>query len=177
MMHRSVTRFTAAAANTTSMVPVRTNAIAAINRYLMTTEDNFNLRYGQQLVRAVDFKPDTISDQLVVVPGDIERLTLIFPFLVTADACNGVGSCHGGVLSSLADVFTTVHLWGLEPERKHVSVNLDVNFLAAAFKDSTVECHTTVSRMGKRLSFTDFRFIDVNSQKLLATGTHNKAYI
>ena len=157
---------------------VRANAISAVEKYLTVQEDGFDRRYGQDLIRAVEFKAEGIQEietafGLPMTPD----VALTFPFHVTEMACNGVGSCHGGVLSSLADVFTTVHLWGLEPGRKHVSVNLELDFMCAALTNTRVQCNTVVMRRGKKLAFTSFSFVDERTGQLLAKGSHTKAYI
>jgi acyl-coenzyme A thioesterase PaaI-like protein len=169
-----VTRFPLASKTSAE---IRGSALLAVGKYLTTTSDDFNKRFGQNLIRMVEFKPDNI--RAAAIPADADPTTgaLIFPFLAKPEGCLPNRGCHSGLLASLADVFTTVHLWGLDLERRHVSVNLEVNILHETLPGACLECHTSVLRNGKRLAFTSFSFVECGSGLLIANGIHNKAYI
>ena len=89
---------------------------------------------------------------------------MLFPFTVESGATNVFGTTHGGMLMTLLDMFTSLHICErLLPETNgHVSVNLNMNFVAAAKKGDKLVGVTRVDKQGKRLVYTtaDF-FLDV----------------
>lgn len=102
---------------------------------------------------------------------------MVFPFAGGKDACNAFKSIHGGALAALADMFTTLHLWGQDPQSRHVSVNFDIQYLSAAKAGGSFECVTRVTKRGKRLAFTEFQFVDQKTGEVVCHGTHTKAFI
>lgn len=102
---------------------------------------------------------------------------LVFPFTATPNVCNAFQSAHGGALATLGDIFTTIHLWGLDPNSRHVSVGFSIEFLSAAEVGKGFECRTAVTKKGKRLAFTEFQFVDVASGSVVATGKHTKSFL
>lgn len=109
---------------------------------------------------------------------------LIFPFLITPRVSNVFGTQHGGAWSTLADVFTTIHLWsrdvveggnsvtgGRTPGggRAHVSINLNVNFISAGRVGTQVFCRSKIVKFGRRVAFTEFVFETVKQRPQKST--------
>ena len=115
----------------------------------------------------IKFDPATVA---------VDDSWVVFPITVTDDSLNAFKSMHGGAIATLADIFTTIHLWGLEPESKHVSAAFDISYLRPLPAAALVSCKTRVVKKGKRLAFTEFVFTDP-SGTALAKGTHTKAFI
>lgn len=129
------------------------------------------------------FAPDVLS-RVKFDPSRIrsdskqrDKSVLIFPITAGKGATNAFHSMHGGALASLADMFTTLHLWGEDPQSRHVSVSFDIQYLAAAQVGKDFECHTKIVKKGKRLAFTEFEFRDKETQDIVCKGTHTKAFI
>ena len=127
--------------------------------------------FGPETLREVKFSASDIS-AAATADG-----TIVFPFHVSGDTTNCFNSMHGGALATLADVFTTIHLWGLDSEKRHVSANFEISYISPALSNSVVECRTRVTKDGKRLAFTEFEFVEKSGGKMLAKGSHTKAYI
>jgi uncharacterized protein (TIGR00369 family) len=123
--------------------------------------------FGADTLALVKFDPSTVEER---------ESWIVFPLVVADESQNAFRSMHGGAVATLADVFTTVHLWGLDPESKHVSAVFDVSYLRPLTAGSTVSCMTRVVKKGKRLAFTEFQFVD-SKNTVLARGTHIKAFI
>ncbi|KAL9135854.1 MAG: hypothetical protein Q9175_002943 [Cornicularia normoerica] len=134
-----------------------------------------------------------VSASLTPMPRVVTRLT------VTLAMCNTVGSLHGGAISTLFDVCTTVALvtarrW----EMAGVTRTLSITCLAPAFPGEEIEIEGEVAQIGKKLGKGGGRFEGlcntpanpalviahilakmtlVRNGKLLATGVHDKANI
>jgi acyl-coenzyme A thioesterase 13 len=105
---------------------------------------------------------------------------LVFPFTVAPGVTNAFGTMHGGNYAALADVFTSLHLWGMAADVNHVSTAFSIDYMAAAPAGGRVECVTTVVKRGRSVGFTKFEFVLVGAdgkRTLCATGTHTKSMI
>ena len=145
---------------------IRLQAIAGIKSLL----GNHDSSFGHRVVNSVKFVPDT------GIKVDEISKELQFSFVVTPDACNGMPSLHGGAAATLADVFTTVHLWGIDPESKHVSTSLELAYGAAGLLGSELTLHSRVTKMGRSLAFINFDIRNQN-QEVLVSGTHIKSML
>lgn len=124
--------------------------------------------FAPAMLGHVEFQPRRVSHR---------GSCMVFPFVGGKDATNAFKSIHGGALAALADMFTTLHLWGLDPQSRHVSVNLDIQYLAAAKTGGKFECVTSITKRGKRLAFTEFQFFDQKTGEVVCKGTHTKAFV
>lgn len=145
---------------------VRANAVAAMGKFIPDDQ----ARFGRSLFTLVGFSPDKITD------GSDGRMH--FTFKPPQEACSAYGTVHSSVYGGLADMFTTIHLWGLQPHTSHVSIVLDVKFLNPAQPSEDILCCTRVLRFGKKLAFTEFVFCDAKQPSVVfAKGTHTKAIV
>lgn len=145
---------------------IRQQAIAGISSLL----GNHNTSFGHRVCDTVKFVPET------GIKIDEVSKELQFSFTVTPDSCNGMPSLHGGAAATLADVFTTTHLWGLDPQSKHVSTSLELSYCAAGELGAELTLHSRVVKMGKSLAFINFD-IKNHKQEVLVTGTHIKSML
>lgn len=118
----------------------------------------------------------TLVEEARVRPVDLEHRRLGFHFRVPASMKQARGEPHAGAYAALADVLTTTHLWAMDPKLKHVSVDFNMKCSPTPNVDDDLVCITEVAKVGKRLAFTSFRFVDSKS-RLLAEGTHTKAVL
>lgn len=126
--------------------------------------------FGASLLTDINFNPEK---NIVASPSNKE---LQFQFSVTPSMCNVFGSLHGGCTATLGDVFTTIHLWSLFPESKHVSIDLSVNYYRAVTVNTALLCTTRVLKSGKRIAFTEFEFAN-EKLEVVAKGFHNKSFV
>jgi uncharacterized protein (TIGR00369 family) len=103
--------------------------------------------------------------------------SLVFPFTVTLEVTNGFEQLHGGAYAALADVFTTAHLWGLRPESAHVSMDFNVQYYKGIPVGTDVHCVTRVTKLGNKVAFTHFSFVDATSGAIHCEGSHTKAMV
>lgn len=156
MLRTSLTRFTA---------QIVLNARESAERLLHASAPI----YAPDVLSRVRFEPSKIYHE--------SRSVLVFPLVAGKEAANAFRSLHGGALASLADMFTTLHLWGEDPQSRHVSVSFDIQYLAAAMVGKEFECLTKIVKKGKRLAFTEFEFRDRQTKEVVCKGTHTKAFI
>lgn len=109
------------------------------------------------------FDPTAVRTVLHKDPSSgVEKSALmLFPFTVESGATNVFGTTHGGLLMTLLDMFSSLHICErlLPGTNGHVSVNLNMNFIAAAKKGDKVVGVTKVGKQGKRLVYTDVDFL------------------
>eukprot|EP00758_Cryptobia_borreli_P014824 Tbor_TRINITY_DN5963_c0_g3::TRINITY_DN5963_c0_g3_i1::g.19295::m.19295/K17362/ACOT13; acyl-coenzyme A thioesterase 13 len=126
--------------------------------------------FGYSILQSVRFDPEVDVYQC---PKSDE---LIFSFRVTEDCCNSMNSLHEGSIATLADIFTTIHLWGIKPDKSHVSTNLNISYLQGAMCGTEAKLKSKVVRYAGSFAFVDFSVTN-ETGLLLATGTHIKYVI
>ncbi|CAF9918145.1 MAG: hypothetical protein ALECFALPRED_000572 [Alectoria fallacina] len=116
-----------------------------------------------------------VSASLTPKPQAVTRLT------VTLAMCNISGTLHGGAISTLFDVCTTVALatarrkgyW----EMAGVTRTLSTTCLSPVFPGDEIEIEAEVAHIGKKLAHILAKMTLVSNGKLVATGVHDKANI
>lgn len=84
---------------------------------------------------------------------------------------------HGGVLMALMDIAGIMAGGRASGEtRKSVTVNLNCNFLSAAFAEK-VFAEGKIVRKGRSMFFADCRVVDAESGKLLSTASGIYKYL
>jgi len=127
--------------------------------------------FGKEMMLSVNF-----TSEPYVVPNTVDSIA--FPFKVRHEGTDTSGGLHVGMMSALADVYTTLHLWGVAPAQKHVSVDFNVVVHQPLLPAHDAEMITRVSKFGKRLAFTEFRVVDrADPSIVFASGTHTKAIL
>jgi uncharacterized protein (TIGR00369 family) len=108
---------------------------------------------------------------------EVEPTKLRFFFTVVPEMTNGFDQLHGGAYAALADVFTTAHLWGLQPEVAHVSMDFNVQYFRGIPVGTRVACETRATKVGGKVAFTHFSFIDPAEGTRFCEGSHTKAMV
>lgn len=144
---------------------IQRNAISAAEKLLAGHPNSF----GRNLLSIINFNPQNLK-------VDEKTNELKLRFTPSAASCNGVKSMHGGAIATLADVFTTIHLWGQKPEVQTVSTSLDLSYIAAVYRDTEFIAVSRVVKFGKSLAFTEFE-IQNDKGESMVTVFHQKAVI
>ena len=144
---------------------VQRNAIAAAEKLLVGHPKSF----GRNLLSVINFNPHDLR----IDPRTNE---LQLRFKPSSQSCNAVRSMHGGAIATLADVFTTIHLWGEKPDVQSVSTSLDLNYISAVFKDKEFIAVSRVVKFGRSVAFTEFEIRNEKGEAMV-TGAHQKAII
>ena len=85
---------------------------------------------------------------------------------------------HGGALATYVDIATTAALCGFDTtHRGTVSAKLDMEYMSAADIEQELLIEARVNRIGKSISFSEGRITDVKTHKMVALGTHIKAFL
>ena len=103
---------------------------------------------------------------------------MVFPMEVTNGASNVFKTIHGGMLTSLVDITTSLHLTHyFRPEPVgHVSVSISTQFMKAASCETKIHAVTRLDKVGKSTAFMSVKFVDAEDHTIIyATGTHVEA--
>jgi uncharacterized protein (TIGR00369 family) len=120
----------------------------------------------EELVRASEFQRWAGLELAGISQG-----TATFSLTVLPHHRNLVGGLHGGLLAILADTATGVAMHSeLWPERTHVTVQLDLRFVARPKSDRIVATGRVV-RAGKRIGFADGEISDEEDGTTVATAS------
>lgn len=125
--------------------------------------------FGVDVLESCGVTPDSIRD-------GAEPNQLCFDFTGSAATANG-DEVSRGALATLADVFTTVHLWARDPKLNHVSNSFTMHIVRPPRVGRALECRTTVPKAGRRLAFTEFEFVDTTDGCVVARGSHIKSMV
>ena len=87
------------------------------------------------------------------------------------------GTIHGGALTTIIDVATTLAIMSMDHKnRANVSAELSISFISGGTVKDDLFVLSNVDRIGKKLAFTQ-GFIYNSKNDLLATGRHTKAFL
>lgn len=157
------------------------DACRGVADHLMKTQKE---GFGANLVNSMQFQPqrdiDTFQlfsarndkhhhrNQIISTNNDLQPFSSTaspfgcFAGTVSGESCDTKGQIHTGVLATLADVESSIHLWGLAgPKSIHVSVGIDLNFTAPGKLTPPMEGErllllTRSPKIGKQLAFLEF---------------------
>ncbi|EKM59908.1 uncharacterized protein PHACADRAFT_250707 [Phanerochaete carnosa HHB-10118-sp] len=104
---------------------------------------------------------------------------IVFETEVTRDTCNYLGAMHGGCISFLIDICTTIVISLIaaisSPEAAiNVSLSLNITFHAPAVLGSKLKIISTSVAMGTRVMIVRAEVYDATNGRLVATGVHMK---
>ena len=109
----------------------------------------------EQLVRASEFQRWAGLELAGLTEG-----SSTFAFTALPHHRNLVGGLHGGVLATLADTATGVAMHSaIWPERTHVTLQLDLHFVASPQTDRIVATGRVI-RAGRRIGFAEGEIAD-----------------
>lgn len=100
----------------------------------------------------------------------------VFELKIDVEHTNMFGTLHGGLSATLIDGVTTYALLTTKKALPGVSVNLNCSYLKAAKIGSIVIVDGKVLRVGKTLAFTSAEIRLKDTDELLVSGTHTKAF-
>lgn len=87
------------------------------------------------------------------------------------------GTLHGGAISTIIDVGTTIAVMSLDKKnRGNVSADLNMSFMSGAAIGQEVLILSQVDRIGKNLAFTQCWLYN-QKKELLVSGRHLKAFL
>lgn len=137
------------------------------------------LNYGKK-----EFGKDNLflSDELVsddkskAIP--LREHEILFKYKVHKESLNYWGAMHGGAISTLIDIASTIAITALDKNhRKNISIELSTNFLSPASPESDIYVLCKISKIGKNIAFSTIDLFDSQNLKTIATSSHTKAML
>ena len=87
------------------------------------------------------------------------------------------GTLHGGAISTLVDVGTTVAIMSFDRKnRANVSADLSISFISGGPPNQEIFLLAQVDRIGRQMAFSNATIYDNRLEKL-ATGKHLKSFL
>eukprot|EP01138_Halocafeteria_seosinensis_P007195 gb/GECG01007358.1/.p1 GENE.gb/GECG01007358.1/~~gb/GECG01007358.1/.p1 ORF type:complete len:202 (+),score=24.50 gb/GECG01007358.1/:1-606(+) len=93
----------------------------------------------------------------------------------TESVLNSYGTIHGGALSTIVDISSTIALMTKDVMKAGVSVELNVSFASAAKAGEQIVIEAWVLKMGRKLGFTQVDVRRKSDGQLIVSGRHTKA--
>ena len=93
--------------------------------------------------------------------------------------CNSFKTIHGGAIATWLDCLTTIGIYAFDPHQRlmTVSLNMTIDYMTASQVNQPLLIKTVVKRLGKNIAFTECIFSNAQTKKLVAVGSHKKAFI
>ena len=87
------------------------------------------------------------------------------------------GTLHGGAITSIIDVCTTMAIMSLDTKnRANVSADLSISFVRGGSLNTEIFILSQVDKLGKQLAFSNACVYN-NTFNLIASGKHLKAFL
>ena len=103
---------------------------------------------------------------------------ILFKMEVSEDFCNSFNTMHGGAISTLIDITTTIAISGFDNKLRHnVSAELSTYYLNPIRINSKILIHIRVPKIGKTLAYSHADIYEENDLKLCVNGSHVKAML
>jgi uncharacterized protein (TIGR00369 family) len=132
---------------------------------------NYGKNINSNLVLLEDYKQ--ISQKIKTLN---EISDVVFKLKILNDMCNIQNTMHGGAISTLVDVATTIAISAIDKDLRHnVSVELSTQFLNPIKINSQILIHCKIPKIGKNLAYSYADIYEENEMKLCASATHIKA--
>ncbi|KAI8918672.1 HotDog domain-containing protein [Powellomyces hirtus] len=121
------------------------------------------------------FGASTLSTLTVIpAPPTHPPASVCFSFTVTPEMLNPFGALHGGCAALLVDATTTLALLAHGSPAAGSSIDLNVQYLAAAHQDDELHIVATVEKRGRNLAFTRCTGTRLSDGKDVFVGRHVK---
>lgn len=154
-----------------------TAIVQKINPYLKSFTSRLN--YGSTIFGASNL---FLADRLVSLDNkkeiELRENEVLFNYKIHPESLNYWGAMHGGAVSTLIDVASTIAITGLDRTgRKNISIELSTNFLAPVTPKTDIYVLCKISKIGKTVAFSTIELIEPETLKTVATSSHTKAML
>lgn len=103
---------------------------------------------------------------------------IMFKLVIIKEYCNLLNTMHGGAISTLVDISTTIAISGIDKDlRQNVSVDLSTQFLNPIKIDSEILIHCKIPKIGKTLAYSYVDIYNSEDLKKCVTSSHIKAML
>ncbi len=133
-----------------------------------STEFKDNLFLAEELISEDKHKSILIKDHEV-----------LFGYKIHPSTLNYWGAMHGGAISTLVDIASTIAITGLDKNhRKNISIELSTKFLSPVVPDlKVVYILCSIQKIGKNVAFSTIEVIEPKNLKVIVTASHTKAML
>ncbi|CAN8000975.1 unnamed protein product [Ixodes hexagonus] len=102
-----------------------------------------------------------------------ENNRALFELKLDKEHCNLNNVLHGGMASTLVDLYTAIATFpAYERDKFFITTELKMRFLAPAKLGDTIVLDARVVKTGKMLAYAEMDILDKATRKLLVQGTH-----
>lgn len=137
----------------------------------MNTKEAAMLR--QFIGKTVQGSPSPFMNWLQPVILKVEEGSLAFQYTVRPEMANPFGTLHGGVTAAIIDDAMGATLIAYGEDVFHVTVNLSVDYFAAARVGDVIIAETSVQKRGRQIVNIHCDVRNEDKTKLLAKGYSN----
>ena len=123
--------------------------------------------------RQVQDSPSPFMNWLQPVIRKVEEGSLAFQYTVRPEMTNPFGTLHGGVTAAIIDDAMGATLMAYGEDVFHVTVNLSVDYFAAARAGDVIIAETSVQKRGRQIVNIHCDVWNEDKTKLLAKGYSN----
>lgn len=104
---------------------------------------------------------------------------VLFEYKISQSSLNYWGAMHGGAISTLVDIASTIAITGLDKNhRKNISIELSTKFLSPVVPDmKIVYILCSIQKIGKNVAYSTIEIIEPKNLKVIATASHTKAML
>lgn len=138
-----------------------------------------NLNYGKNTFGNKNlFIEDKLISNNKEKSLDIQENEVLFRYIIHNETLNYWGAMHGGAISTLIDIASTIAITGLDKtSRKNISIELSTKFLLPAKPNNDIYVLCKVPKIGKNIAYSTIELIDTDNLKVIATASHTKAML
>ena len=112
--------------------------------------------------KMMTLRPNPYIDPLGPLYGKREDGSIVLGFVVEPRHCNPGGSCHGGMLMTMADMLLILNANAQSGIEKYmVTVNLTCDFVGPAMQGDWIEGRASLLRASKNMVFIEGSFTNM----------------
>ncbi len=146
-------------------------------KYIMQrigANSNFGGPFFRRLSLIQDYPHEHHKHKLTINP----KSEVLFRMSVSEEFSNVLNTMHGGAISTLIDITTTIAISGFDKNfRQNVSAELSTYYLNPIKINSHIIVHVKVPKIGKTLAYSHADIYEEENLKLCVNGSHVKVML
>ena len=137
-----------------------------------------NSNFGGPFFKRLSLIQDYTHQNYMLKHQINQKNEVIFRMSVSDEFCNALNTMHGGAISTLIDITTTIAISGFDKNlRQNVSAELSTYYLNPIKINSNILIHVKVPKIGKTLAYSHADIYEEENFKLCVNGSHIKAML
>jgi len=137
-----------------------------------------NSTFGGPFFKRLNLIQDYVNEDPRLISLINQKHEVLFRMSVSDEFCNALNTMHGGAISTLIDITTTIAISGFDKNlRQNVSAELSTYYLNPIKINSQILIHVKVPKIGKTLAYSHADIYEDENLKLCVNGSHIKAML